>query len=361
MKKLLLSIMLIVSFSVLSQESDDIITLNNGTVIVGKIIEFNFNENLTVQTKEGYGFKFNVQDVRNIKKQQPQNQFKNTSSGQNNFQQNTYKQGYHARNATSGVTGNVPNYNSLAVTPVPQPSSGTTNNVSSQQFQRTVPYHNSNVVPQTTTYNNQNTAQNVPSNQNMQYSSTQHGNVNYAIDPSNSYSNQQNYGYQPNQQQFQNYQTPQQPIQNQRAITPNNNYQAPNNYYSANQNIADTSLKKVPDQDIFTNVDSYRSIKSKSTTIDCSQGFGNFYFVNKTGKNVLISIQKKQKDGYFSDHRELSIPNDSKGFFKDLKTGDHPFFVKVRNSLGNQQNEYTILGRGNIRVEQCKTQQIDIR
>ncbi|MCK8520743.1 hypothetical protein M0D21_04155 [Aquimarina sp. D1M17] len=357
MKKLLLILVFTWSFSMVSQDSYDVITLNNGSVIVGKITEFNFNENLTIQTKDGYGFVFNVRDVKNIKKEPIEKQYKMVTpdrSIQNRTTPQPNQEGFSQNNFTT-----TPNYgNNFPASNSQSFAGNTVNNAARQNLQATSSYNNPNGIPQTNNYATQRPTQNQLSRQVPGYSNTanqiRQGN-NY---PNTQFSrNQGNEQYQSSSQRPYNSQ-----LQGYPSQTPQT--QSRNNYYASNTNlnpVVPQTVKPISNPDIFTNVDSYGSIKNRSSDLDCSRGFGNFYFTNKTRNNVLISIQKKQKDGYYSDYRELAIPQGSKGYFSNLKAGDYPFFVKIKNSIGNNQEEYTTLGRGNIRVETCKTEYLDIR
>ncbi|GAA4272096.1 hypothetical protein GCM10022258_13900 [Aquimarina gracilis] len=344
----------------LSQDSWDIITLKNGSVIVGKITEFNFNENLTVQTKDGYGYRFRMQDVQSVtkEKKQEQNRFNRVTPNNQNINQIS--------------SGNRSNYNQQSQVPNYQ------NATTFSSVPANVPLNNGSALssqPQ----NNTNTYETLNSNQNLQR--------NYQGNPNNSFNNPS---------QFQNYQNTQsqtqypQPITNQNTSNlrnnqyPNSNYnnqQNPNNqavsgYYTndpgnSRQQVFSTTAtpitapiqaRKVPESDIFTNVNNYSNLKNVTPKVDCNQGFGNFGFVNRTNKNILVSIQKKQKDGYFADYKEISIGPNSKGYFNNIKANDYPFLVKTKKRLvGTNQSEYVILGKGSILIQKCRTEHLSIQ
>ncbi len=382
---LLLLMMLSTSMLCLSQESWDVITLKNRSVIVGKITEFNFNENLTVQTKDGYGFMFRMQDIQSVKKEKKQEDEKFKMVMPNN--QNTVEN--VTQNPSSFVRqGQTSNYGTTEISSVPLNNNG---NLPQQRQGNTSTYR-----MQPNNQGIQGNYQNTPNpNLNNNYGAT-----NYQQVPPDSYNNP-NTLRSTNPSQFQNYQAPQtqnpQPLINQNnpnnrnypqyqnsnyngqanaGVNPNalNNQQAVSGYYTNDPNnsrrqafvnppvTAVTPTRKVPSTDIFTNINNYSNLKNIVPKVDCNQGYGNFGFINKTNKSILVSLQKKQKDGYLADYKEISIAPNSKGYFNNVKTNNYPFFVKTRNRLaGTNQSEYVILGRGSILIEKCKTELLSIQ
>ncbi len=381
MKKILLLLMMFsTSLLCLSQESWDVITLKNGSVIVGKITEFNFNENLTVQTKDGYGFMFRMQDIQSVKKEKKQEDEKfkmvmpNTQKTVENISQTSPQ---NPSNFIRQDQGQVVNYGNPGISSVPTYNAGS---LPQQRQANTSTYRSPNNPGIQGNY------QNTP---NTNYRAS-----NYQANPSGSYTNA-NTLRPANPSQFQNYQPTQ--TQNPQSFINQNNpnnrnypqYQNPNynnrsnalnnqqvvsGYYTNDPNnsrqqafvspsaTAVAPARKVPSTDIFTNINNYSNLKNTAPKVDCNQGYGNFGFINKTNKSILVSLQKKQKDGYLADYKEIAIAPNSKGYFSNVKTNDYPFFVKTKNRLaGTNQSEYVILGRGSIRVEKCKTELLSIQ
>ncbi len=423
MKKLVLIIMISTSFFGLSQGTYDVITLKNGSVIVGEITELNFNQDLTVQTKDGYGFMFRAQDIKSIKKeqhtraQQQDEQFKmvmpsNTISNQNPNQ--IHSQNNPPGSSYTGQSSQTPNYGGTNVSPTPSNLAQNRYFTAStpqlqQNYQQTIPNNNQNYNVQP----HNNLPQKSYQDASPQHINNQHGNINRPNTANTiQYSNQATAGYQNPQQQLQNYQNPTAQYASQynrqasvtpnytnpnmataannsppahqiapsgtRTISPNqgvyqpNSNQAINMYTTPNQNQAGIAYqanttpaspileaKQTANPDIFTDINTLGKVNNTAPKINCMEGYGNFCFVNNTSKNVLVSLQKKQRDGYYGDYKEIAIAPNSKGYFNNIKVNDYPFFVKIKNSVQNQNN-YVILGRGNIRVQQCKTEYITI-
>ncbi|MBQ0732938.1 hypothetical protein [Aquimarina celericrescens] len=391
MKKLLLLLMVSATYiHCLAQESWDIITLQNGSVIVGKITEFNFNENLTVQTKDGYGFMFRTQDVRSIKKEQnsrkltqdeqfkmvmPENNMANrkryNANSSNTTPYNNYTSGSNL-NPNIGNTNTAPSnntQNSYSPAPVTQFQQGY--QPIPQNYNQNYYSERNNEIPQN---NSQNTT--------PQYLRNQDANM-HSVNRAGAL--QQNNRYTGSNQNLQ------QPLENYNGSFTNNpgqynqQIEVPTNYTNsnltrnqenvplntrplnsdgfANQSNAMslnpvTKNKTAANPDIFTDINTLGRSNTTSK-VNCLEGYGDFCFVNNTNKNVLVTLQKKQKDGYYGDYKEIAVKANSRGYFKSIKLGEYPFFVKIKNSVNDQVN-YVILGRGNIKAQQCKTEYITI-
>ena len=357
MKKLL-SLMLILSISYVfaQEEYFDVVTLKNGSTIFGKITEFNLNENLSIQTEDGYGFLFRTADVKDIRKEpkkvEPRfignNNTVYTQVPQQNFGQNQFSQN---PNTQQRIASNISNT---------QNPTGRIQNSTPQQY--------ANSTPNNLTY---------PGNfQNVRASQDINRSQNGAIAPNFS-QNQRNTGNSGYQYPTNTYHSKNRSNPN-GFTNPNSNFNQTNrtdrqtetfipnsNYNSLSQNQQALSYSLSPTQtsinpNIFTDVNSYGTDTSSVSVVDCNQGFGNYTFANTTNSFVIVSLQQRQKDGYFGDFKEITIEPNSKGYFSNLKTGDYPFLVKIKNSVNGNQNDYVILGRGNARVEACKNQQIRI-
>ena len=372
MKNLLLSFALLISSFGWTQNTNDVITLKNGSVIIGKITEFNYNSNVSIQTQDGYNFTFRANDLKSVKKLPATNEPINNPISEQRYSNN----------------------NSSRVTP------------STIQFVNTQPAVNQGVPSGTNTWDQQsytpNTQNNLQNqefpNPNQQLAANTNANT-YGQNYSNANIYQQPQTY-PNTQPAQNFQNPQQTQnfqgQNQyqstnvlpvnpspQNVSPQfgnagNNYANPNpsNRYAAPQGYAQNQFvpatvpsptpttvpapKAVQSSDIFTNVDNYGSV-TKTAPVDCSRGFGNYGFINKTGRDILVSLQKQQSDGVYGDFKEISIIAGSRGYFNNMKAESYPFFIKQKSLVGNNRNDYVILGRGKIKIEKCKTTFIEIK
>ncbi|MBP2832861.1 hypothetical protein J8281_11750 [Aquimarina sp. U1-2] len=365
MKKLLaLLILCTISFTTIAQDSQDVITLQNGSVIVGKITEFNFNENLTVQTDDGYGFMFRTQDVKSITKEQnarklsQDERFKmvmpeNNANYQNNaltnqtYSGSNYKstQGYnqlsHLANAQSS---NIPQnrYPSSSTNQFQQRYSSTQPNITSNYYSKdnTVPQHAAN--PYQNTQNALNTRTGVPQQNTYNYSPTQQTSPNY----SGTLTGNQQLPYDQNSRERQ---------QNYAHSTP---LRSTNQLGMVAAAPIPTRTNTIANPDIFTDVNTLGKVTT-SPKINCMEGFGDFCFINNANKKVLVTLQKKQKDGYYGDYKEIEVNSNTKGYFRSIKLGEYPFFVKIKNAANGQTN-YVVLGRGSISAQQCKTEYITI-
>lgn len=377
MKNLLLSFALLISSLGWTQNTNDVITLKNGSVIIGKITEFNYNSNVSIQTQDGYNFTFRANDLKSVKKLPATNEPTNTPIPNQNYANSNSNQGITSStnqftNTQPSVNQGVPSgantwdqrsytpniQNNLQNQQLPNPNQQFAANTSANAYGQNYP--NTSTYQQPQTYPNTQPAQNfqnpqqtqnfqgqnqyqsanvLPVNPSPQNVSPQYGNTgnNYANpNPSNRYAPPQGY----TQNQFVPTPVPSPTPTTVPAPTP-----AP---------------KAVQSSDIFTNVDNYGSI-TKTAPVDCSRGFGNYGFINKTGRDILVSLQKQQSDGVYGDFKEISIIAGSRGYFNNMKAESYPFFIKQKSLVGNNRNDYVILGRGKIKIEKCKTTFIEIK
>jgi len=371
MKNLLLSFALLISSLGWTQNTSDVITLKNGSVIIGKITEFNYNSNVSIQTQDGYNFTFRANDLKSVKKLPATNEPTNTPIPNQNYTNSNSNQGITSStnqftNTQPAVNQGIPSgTNTWGQRPY---NPNIQSNLQSQQLPNsnqqfaanTKPntyaqnYPNTNTYQQSQTYPNTQPTQNFQNPQGVQNFGAQHQNQPSHVLPPNPA--QQNvrpqYGnggnIYANQNPSNNYVAPQGYTQNQFVTTP----------------VPDPTLtptpKAVQNSDIFTNVDNYGSI-TKTAPVDCSRGFGNYGFVNKTGRDIIVSLQKQQSDGVYGDFKEISIIAGSRGYFNNMKTESYPFFIKQKSLVGNNRNDYVILGRGKIKIEKCKTTFIEIK
>ncbi|MBQ4821299.1 hypothetical protein [Aquimarina sp. MMG016] len=374
MKNLLLSFTLILSSITWSQDVNDVITLKNGSVIIGKITEFNYNQNLSIQTKDGYNFVFRAEDLKSVKKQQAESFQGNANSRTQNFRNSN--QGYRAPQVSTQpnyqqVTPNNNFTSGTAVTPQ-QGNLGKSNNFqnmqannANRQFANTPNHTNgnpniSNYQPSVTYGNAQQmhqANQNAPIPNQYNRQATNPNTYQYNANTADRYrQNPVENSYNANSNQLRDYNQNYDPNYN-RNYSPNQ-LQSTSTGNPAQSNLRQPMQTQNPD--IFTNIDNYGSINN-NREFDCSKGFGNYGFINKTGKDIVVSLQRKQKDGVYGDYREISIIAGSKGYFNNIKSQNYPFFIKVKNSIGNNRNDFLILGRGKIQVEPCKTTFIEIK